>query len=140
MANIFRRLFSSFKKEITASPTKEILKLNEFEVYIHALLDCDKYLAKSDYLHLIDEYADIFTTFRKLEETSMLEHYCDTNYCNIGMVKSFMCHYQEIKDDKDISAIHKHNEQFLSNHLVSEKKYLDGILSEVDPNIKLDDE
>ena len=38
------------------------------------------------------------------------------------------------------SPIYKHNEKFISDHLVSEKSYLDGILSEVDPNIKLDDE
>lgn len=140
MANIFSRLFSSFKKETQASPTKEILKLNEFEVYLHALLDCDKYLAKSDYLHLIGEYSDIFATFSKLQETRMLEHYCGTNYCDIERVKSFIRYYQELKEDKDSSPIYKHNEKFVSDHLVSEKSYLDGILSEVDPNIKLDDE
>lgn len=140
MANIFSRLFSSFKKEAPATPTKELLKLNEFEVYLHTLLDCDKYLAKSDFLHLVDEYEDIFATFNNLQETKMLEHYCSTNNCDIVRIKSFIRNYQELKDDKDTSAIHKHNEKFLSDHLVSEKSYLDGILSEVDPNIKLDDE
>lgn len=140
MANIFSRLFSSFKKETQTSPTKEILKLNEFEVYLHALLDCDKYLAKSDYLHLVDEYADIFATFNNLQETRMLEHYCTTNNCNIERVKNFIRYYQELKEDKDSSPIYKHNEKFISDHLSSEKSYLDGILSEVDPNIKLDDE
>ena len=140
MANIFRRLFSSFIKETQASPTKEILKLNEFEVNLHALLDCDKYLAKSDYLHLIGEYSDIFATFSKLQETRMLEHYCSTNNCDIERVKSFIRYYQALKEDKDSSPIYKHNEKFLSDHLASEKSYLDGILSEVDPNIKLDDE
>ena len=140
MANIFSRLFSSFKKETQTSPTKEILKLNEFEVYLHALLDCDKYLAKSDYLHLVDEYADIFATFNNLQEIRMLEHYCTTNNCDIERVKSFIRYYQELKEDKNSSPIYKHNEKFISDHLVSEKSYLDGILSEVDPNIKLDDE
>lgn len=140
MANIFSRLFSSFKKETQTSPTKEILKLNEFEVYLHALLDCDKYLAKSDYLHLVDEYADIFASFNNLQETRMLEHYCTTNNCNIERVKNFIRYYQELKEDKDSSPIYKHNEKFISDHLGSEKSYLDGILSEVDPNIKLDDE
>ena len=101
MANIFSRLFSSFKKETQTSPTKEILKLNEFEVYLHALLDCDKYLAKSDYLHLVDEYADIFATFNNLQETRMLEHYCTTNNCDIERVKSFIRYYQELKEDKN---------------------------------------
>lgn len=140
MANIFSRLFSSFKKETQTSLTKEILKLNEFEVYLHALLDCDKYLAKSDYLHLVDEYADIFASFNNLQETRMLEHYCTTNNCDIERVKNFIRYYQELKEDKDSSPIYKHNERFISDHLVSEKSYLDGILSEVDPNIKLDDE
>lgn len=140
MANIFRRLFSSFLKETQASPTKEILKLNEFEVYLHALLDCDKYLAKSDYLHLVDEYADIFASFNNLQETKMLKHYCTINNCDIERVKSFIRYYQALKEDKDSSPIYKHNEKFLSDHLASEKSYLDGILSEVDPNIKLDDE
>lgn len=140
MANIFSRLFSSFKKEAPVVPTKDLLKLNEFEVYLHTLLDCDKYLAKSDYLHLVDEYADIFATFNKLQETCMLEHYCNTNNCGIGRVKNFIRCYQELKEDKESSVINKHNEQFLSDHLASEKSYLDEILSEVDPDIKLDDE
>ncbi|MDE5985879.1 MAG: UvrD-helicase domain-containing protein [Prevotella sp.] len=140
MANIFSRLFSSFRKEAPVVPTKDLLKLNEFEVYLHTLLDCDKYLAKSDYLHLVDEYADIFATFNKLQETCMLEHYCNTNNCGIGRVKNFIRCYQELKEDKESSVINKHNEQFLSDHLASEKSYLDKILSEVDPDIKLDDE
>lgn len=140
MANIFSRLFCSFKKEIHVAPTKELLKLNEFEVYLHTLLDCDKYLAKSDYRHLVYEYADIFATFNQLQETCMLEYYCCTNNCCIERIKNFIHCYQGLKEDKGASVIHKHNEQFLSYHLVSEKSYLDGILSEVDPNIKLDDE
>lgn len=140
MANIFSRIFGSFKKEIPVTPTKEILKLNEFEIFLHALLDCDKYIAKSDYLHLVDEYADIFATFNKLLETRMLEHYCRTNSCEIERVKDFLSCYQELDEDKDTSAIHIHNEKFLTDHLASEKSYLDGILSDVDPNIKLDDE
>lgn len=140
MANIFSRIFGSFKKEIPVTPTKEILKLNEFEIFLHALLDCDKYIAKSDYLHLVDEYADIFATFNKLLETRMLEHYCRTNSCEIERVKDFLSCYRELDEDKDTSAIHIHNEKFLTDHLASEKSYLDGILSDVDPNIKLDDE
>lgn len=140
MANFFSRLFSSFKKDIPVSNTKELLKLNEFEVYLHALIDCDKYLAKSDYLHLVDEYADIFATFNKLQETRMLEHYCRINNCDIERLNDFIRNYQELKEDKDTSVIHEHNEKFLLEHLASEKTYLDGILSEVDPNIKLDDE
>ena len=140
MANIFSRLFSSFKKDTQTYPTKELLKLKEFEVYLHALLGCDKYLAKSDYLHLIDEYSDIYTTFNKLQETRMLEYYCSTNNCGIKGVRNFISCYQALKEDKDSSVINKHNEQFLSDHLTSEELYLDGILSEVDPNIKLDNE
>ena len=140
MANIFSRLFSSFKKETQTSPTKEILKRNEVDVYVDALRDCDKYLAKSDYLRRVDECADIFGTFNNLQETRMLEHYCTTNNCDIERVKSFIRYYQELKEDKNSSPIYKHNEKFISDHLVSEKSYLDGILSEVDPNIKLDDE
>lgn len=140
MANILGRLFSSFKKDTLVAPTKELLKLKEFEVYIHTLLDCDKYLAKSDYLHLIDEYSDIFSTFNKLQETCMLEHYCSINNCGLGRVRDFIRCYQDLKEDKESSVIHRHNEKFLANHLASEKDYLDNILSEVDPNIKLDDE
>lgn len=140
MANIFSRLFSSFKRDTSSYPTKELLKLKEFEVYLHALLDCDKYLAKSDYLHLVDEYSDIFATFNKLQDTRMLEYYCRTNNCGIERVKSFISCYRALKEDKYSSVVNKHNEQFLSDHLTSEELYLDGILSEVDPNIKLDDE
>ncbi|MDE5561715.1 MAG: UvrD-helicase domain-containing protein [Bacteroidaceae bacterium] len=140
MASFLSRLFNSFKRDAPVAPTRELLKLNEFEIYLHALLDCDKYLAKSDYIHLVDEYADIFATFNKLQETSMLKHYCSANNCGIRRVKNFISCYQELKEDKESSVINKHNGQFLSYHLASEKPYLDEILSELDPNIRLDDE
>ncbi|MDO4801597.1 MAG: UvrD-helicase domain-containing protein, partial [Prevotellaceae bacterium] len=140
MANVFSRLIRSFKKDAPVVPQKELLKLDEFEFYLHSLLDYDKYLAKSDYLHLVDEYADIFATFNKLQETRMLEHYCSTNNCRIKRINDFISCYRELKEDEDSSVIRKHNEKFLSDHLASEKSYLDGILSEVDPNIKLDNE
>lgn len=140
MPNIFSRIFKSFKKKSNLASTKELLKLSEFEIYLDTLLESDKYLAKSDYLHLVDEYADIYSTFKQLQDTSMLEHYCDVNDFENERVYSFISSYNSLKEDLDSSIINLHNEDYIKAHLNSEKSYLDSILKSVDPVISLDEE
>ena len=38
------------------------------------------------------------------------------------------------------TIIEEHNENYIKNHLILDKQYLDGILREVDPKILLDEE
>ena len=144
MASFVRRIFNSFKRENNkhqdTPSTKELLKLHEFEIYMNTLLESDKYLAKSDYLNIIEAYADIFATFKNLEETSMLEHYCSINHFGRHRIDSFLKKYIGLSEDKDDSIINEHNKNFIALHLISERDYLDNILKEVDPAISLDEE
>ena len=105
-----------------------------------SLTQCDRYLAKSDYLHLLEGYADIYGTFRKLQETMMLEHYCDIHNFDKKRVENFIITYLKLSEDKDTSIINEHNEKFIAEHLETDKAYLDTILKQVDPAISLDEE
>ena len=59
----------------------------------------------------------------------------------MNSVEDFLSSYSDISNRKDeSSAISSHNEGFLSKHLVSDKHYLDTVLSKVDPAISLDEE
>lgn len=110
-------------------------KLFSFYSSIRMLVHEDKYLARSDYQSLIDRYADVVASFRVLEENGMLSHYCEINNVLEERVRKILSIYDNI-----YSFAEKHNDQYISDKLVSEKDYLDHILEAVDPNITLDED
>ena len=131
------KLFDSNKEELH-SP--ELLKLKEFETYFSALLASDNYIARSEYAWVIEQYADIYTSFSQLQQTQMLEDFCRKHHVDIQRVKSFIKDYEDLRDSEVAELIRKHNDDFVSQHCKSEKTYLDNILKDVDENISLDEE
>lgn len=120
--------------------TPELKKLLQFEKDFAALLQEDKYIARSDYKSLCEKYNDIYIQFQTLESTKTLKHYCADNNTDKGRITDFLKAYLELLDNKGAQRIIAHNNQFLNRHLVEEKNYLDNVLKEVDPVIKLDEE
>lgn len=110
-------------------------KLFSFYSSIRMLVHEDKYLARSDYQSLIDRYADVVASFRVLEQNGMLSHYCEINNVLEERVRKILSIYDNI-----YSFAEKHNDQYISDKLVSEKDYLDHVLEAVDPNITLDED
>lgn len=107
---------------------------------MNSILSYDKYIARSDYSWLKEEYKDIYNTFLQLKETRMLSTYCKTNNVDKRRILKFCCDYEDIINEGGSSIIKSHNEDFLLKHQKHEKSYLDGILKDVDPAVKLDDE
>ena len=121
--------------------TQEFASLLQFTQRLNSLLLADKYLARSDYRQLIDDYAEINTFFANLKTAKALEYYCSANGIQEASIEAFLCNYADLADLKDGStSIQRHNQTYLQKHLISEKHYLDTVLSKVDPVISLDEE
>ncbi len=139
--SIFDWLFKRHKnvENTVTSNVEEIRQLQRFEADVRDLLKREKYLAKSDYRFICNEYENLYSMFCSLEQTNTLEYYCNSNHIKVGQVKNFI---ETFIDFQSINSqqIKDHNENFISTHLSSEKKYLDNILRCVDPMIQLDAE
>lgn len=121
--------------------TSEHRQLVEFYRELKELLKADKFLAVSDYKEMVAKYADNYSFFSGQKRANTLSFYCQKNDLQQKWVEKFLDYYVDIDDFKTIPAlVAKHNEEYISSHLVGEKDYLDNILKEVDPAINLDEE
>ncbi len=137
----FSRLFG--KKQLNTIKTSfpEFTQAENFNFELQKLLSLDSYLARSNYAYLIDKYKSTYDFFNNNKKANTLQYYCKTNKLNESIVISFLNNYENILDLKSGSKIiEEHNENYIKNHLASDKQYLDSILSEVDPKILLDEE
>ncbi|MDY2903210.1 MAG: UvrD-helicase domain-containing protein, partial [Bacilli bacterium] len=130
---LFQKLFK--KKEVNNdNPYIDFLK-----VY-NELLSQDKYLARSDYKDLVEDYKESFLELDKIYKYSF-DKYCAENNFDKNEVKKFYDLYSDLKNLKEGSKeIKKHNNLFLDKHLKSDKEFLDNVLSNIDKNITLDEE
>ena len=141
MAFIFSKLFNLGKaKRSEVVMTVELERLCQFEDALNDLLEQDIYIARSDYKDLRDENASIFSHFKVLQDSKMLNYYCQEHGIDDERIVNFLSNYEDLLNDDKSQLIIKHNHDYISRHLESEKQYLDAILTEVDPNIKLDEE
>lgn len=123
------------------TPTTEYASLLQFSQRLSTLLLEDKYLARSDYRHLIEDYAEINTFFSNMKKAKTTGYYCQENGIEPESIESFLCDYADIANlNHGSTCIQQHNQSYLQRHLISEKHYLDTVLSKVDPAISLDEE
>lgn len=152
--SFFNRIFSDKRKKpheapqkqepvivVPDAPTPEYASLLQFTQSLDTLLLEDKYLARSDYRHLIEDYAKVNTFFTNMKTAKTTGYYCQANGIDAGTIESFIRNYADLANLKDGStSIQQHNQTYLKRHLLSEKQYLDTVLSKVDPAISLDEE
>lgn len=118
---------------ITASP--ECQKLLGIKENLDSLLKENKYIARSDYTGIISEAKSIVEYFTVLKSSGMLTDYCRNNGIADKNVESALAEHDNFQ-----TLVDAHNEAFIQETLVKEKDYLDNILHDVDPVIKLDDD
>ena len=137
----FSKLFGKKQLNTTKTSFPEFAQAENFNFELQKLLSLDSYLARSNYAYLIDKYKSTYDFFNNNKKANTLQYYCKTNKLNESIVISFLNNYENILDLKNGSKIiEEHNENYIKNHLASDKQYLDSILSEVDPKILLDEE
>lgn len=151
---IIDRIFAGIRKRITENgkghhqvattpnaTTPEYARLLEFKHQLDNLLQEDKYLARSDYRFLIDEYAEVNTFFGNMKKAATTDYYCRANGIETASIESFLESYADISNIKEGSTtVQHHNQNYLQHHLSTEKNYLDTVLTSVDPKICLDEE
>ncbi|MBQ3605052.1 MAG: UvrD-helicase domain-containing protein [Muribaculaceae bacterium] len=145
--NFFRKKTTSNKNNTLINNTpsdrfpKEYNQILLFNKEFNQLLSVDKFIARSDYKHLIDTNNDLFLFIETLYNSCVLDDYVNKHTLNIDQINYFYKIYNEIKDlSIESSSIRNHNEQYISNQLITEKDYLDNILKKCDPQISLDKE
>lgn len=138
---IFGNSNKSIVREHGFNTTAEYTKTISFNKALDALLIQDKFIARKDYKPLILEYENLSNFYTTLQTSNLLEEYISKYRLNKTQIERFITEYDYIKDLSKVSpTIKKHNDRFVSAHLISERNYLDNILRECDPNISLDDE
>ena len=125
----------------TANYPEEYQQIIKFNCILSSLLKEDRFIARSEYKQLVDEYASLPTFIETLKRSGMLKTYVETNNLDVITIHRFVDTYKQLADIATIPEIIKqHNDNFIHKHIKDEKKYLDNILKECDPNILLDDE
>ena len=125
----------------TASYPEEYLQILKFISTLDSLLNDDRFIARSDYKQLVNEYASLLAFIEALKKSAMLKTYIETNNLDISIIHRFVDTYKQLANITTIPEIIKqHNTTFIQKHIKEEKRYLDNILKECDPNILLDDE
>ena len=141
--SIFSKLFN-LRRNLVAAATNseqpEVHRLMEFEHQLNDLLSVDRFIARSDYRHIVDSFSEFYTQIKSLRDTRMLRHFCSENNIDSKRFEAFLNLYEELTNKNGSKTISEHNDNFVKHHLISDKAYLDGILTKVDPVIKLDDE
>ena len=103
--------------------------------YIDSLLQRNMYISKRDYSQKMSEYASDIDFISVLKKSDMFEDFCKKNSLVSDKINSIIETYSNLEKLIDV-----HNELFVSDSMIKEKNYLDGILETVDPKIVLDED
>lgn len=135
--NIFGNRKSASKKNNSSSHSEnpKITEILELKDFIDFLLSKDSYLAKSDYLKQLESKKETVSYFQQLKNDDLLSDFCRKNSASADTIIQAIKNFGSIKN-----LVHKHNKDFISQKLDSEKTYLDNVLADIDPNILLDND
>ena len=131
----FRNLFGSKNDETQTNGLENASFAIKLESFIKDLLDSDSYIPRSSYNKFIAQYSKDIDYLKQLSTDRLLDNYCKQNKLNLAKVQKTINDVSAISD-----LVNQHNQDFINNKMISEKEYLDNILKEIDPVIKLDDD
>lgn len=117
------------------SRDENVLKILELRTLIDSLLNSHKYVAKSDYIEKVKEYASVINFFDVLQKSGMLNEFGTRNGLSASEIKQVISTYADIEE-----FVEQHNEKYISDTMVREKDYLDNVLKSVDPVVSLDED
>ena len=124
--SIFSWLFRNKNKsdeELNISP--EHSSLIAFETAMSKLLNSDKFIARSDYRQLVEDFADFYRQIKALQDSDVLTEFSKKRHIEEDRLRSFLSLYEELSDEREGSAtMAEHNDSFVKSHLDSEQEYL----------------
>lgn len=120
------------KQNVTNENCQDLM---QFSYNVQTLLNEKRYVSKKEYAGLIDQYRETVNFFDVLVQSGMFQNFCQKNGVAEEVIKSALQLYHGIEE-----TFEKHNDDFIAKSLEEEKDYLDNILKDVDPVIKLDED
>lgn len=131
--------FWGARKKTKANVKKEVSgkcrELLQWSRYWEQLVETDHYISRKEYQAELQQYAETMRFFHSLDENDILEDYCVKNGFDASRARDLYHKYEQA--DK---LVEEANEAYLAARLIEEKEYLDHILKDVDPVIRLDDD
>ena len=118
--------------EVTSPECKKLLA---FKKQMDTLLSDDHYVARSEYSQMLIEAKATIDYFGVLKSSGMIKSFCANNGVDVSLVESALVAFRDFSN-----LVDQHNEAYVQSAMVTEKRYLDTILHEVDPVIMLDDD
>lgn len=131
----FKNLFGNKNDETQTNGLENASFAEKLDKFITDLLASDSFIPRSKYNSFISQNSNEIDYLKKLSEDRLLDNYCKQNKLNLAKVQKTINDVSAISD-----LVNQHNQDFINNKMVSEKEYLDNILKEIDPVIKLDDD
>ena len=90
---------------------QQILKFNRI---LDSLLNEDRFIARSDYRQLVEEYASLPAFIEPLKKSEMLKTYVETNNLDIITIHKFVDTYKQLSNISTVPEIIKrHNDSFI---------------------------
>ena len=136
---ILRKIFSTIKKEgkeEQTGPKNELCaEIEKFQRETDELLIHDAYIARSDFQPVMDAFDLTGNQLTVMEENQVLGDFCRKN----GMEEKGVCRVLSLWKSWE-KTVEEHNDNYVSETMRQEADYLDHILDEVDPNIRLDED
>ncbi len=113
----------------------EYKNLENYAQFMDKLLSLDEYISRKNYISKKDELSKQIDEFKLMDEKGVLVNWCKNNKTDYKKLNALINSYNGTEN-----LIKKHNENYVKNHLVKDKDYLDNVLKKDDPNISLDEE
>lgn len=131
----FSRLFGKKKKETPKPETSDknnhlVKSIEEIESAIKGL----GFVSQKEYLDILEKYRHLKDQIAAVKNAGMLEEYCIKNNVTGSDIDLFLSFFNSS------SYRNKHNEDFIIREKTENKDYLEHILDDCDPHIRLDDE
>ena len=113
----------------------ECQSLWDLKVYMDATLSQNRYIAKSEYRAQLLDSKKTVEYFGVLQSSRLLDAFCKNNGLSLSVIEGALSKYINFE-----ALVDEHNESFIRRAMIEEQHYLDNILREVDPQIKLDED
>ena len=130
--SVKNKLNISENKTFTFSKCQQLKQINKT---INSILNEDKYVSQKEYMSFLRQNKEVISFFDTLVNGDILDAFCRKNFISSKFVNETLDRYNSLTN-----LIDEHNDKYVSEKMEKEKDYLDNILKDVDPNIKLDED
>jgi DNA helicase-4 len=135
MFSWIRKIFPIKREQPQQLRSEQLDRLGELDFFMRDLLNCDHYVAKSEYLKKLEETKALIDWFRVLKDSQSLASYCEKHGKSEQEILRILDTYDSLP-----SLIDGQNDLFIRRKMDEEEDYLNHILDDCDPKIRLDDD